>query len=228
MGFGAPKAAPKPTMLVGLLTADTGTAKAAMDKGADVVVLDARQGPLPKDAPASLNGELTAGGWLGEVTPARVDELAEAGLDFVLFDAETTPAAALLKDKLGFVLVLPGNADEHFLRSLEGLNLDAIYLPSLPSPLTVARHLELLRTAMMARKPLACSVPADASKEELEGLRAAGVALLLVEGDLEGVARLRETVMSLPPRRRNRDERPAVSLPRSQPTVEHEHDEDDD
>jgi len=43
---------------------------------------------------------------------------------------------------------------------------------------------------------------------------------------IRGVAALKETVMSLPPRRNRRDERPsvAVSLPRSQP----QHNDDDD
>lgn len=229
MGFGAAKATPKATMLVGLLTNDAKAASTAKEKGVDVVVLDGRKGALGADAARNLNGELAAGGWIKEVTASVVEELAKAGLDFILFDAETTPANALLKDEVGFVLVLPGSADEQFLRSLEGLNLDAIFLPSLPSPLTVMRHLELIRTAMLARKPLSCQVPADAAKEELEGLRAAGVALLLVEGSADDAARLKETVMSLPPRRRSRDERPAVALPRSQSAnSDHDHDDDDD
>jgi hypothetical protein len=225
MGFGAQRAEPKATMLVGLMTTDPASAAAARENGADVVIVDARKSGFSRGDASKLDANLN-GAWLKEVTSAGASELAEAGLDFLIVDVDTTSANALLQDKLGFVLVLPEAADEHILRSLEGMDLDAIFIPSVPSPLTLRGHLDLVRTAIMARKPLACQVPAEVSKEELEGLRAAGIVLLIVEGSPGGASRLKETVMSLPPRKRSRDERPAVSLPRSAPA--HNHDDDDE
>jgi hypothetical protein len=91
----------------------------------------------------------------------------------------------------------------------------------------VARQLDVTRIGVLGGHPLIVRARPDADKTDLECLRAAGVVGLLVE-DAGGVSRLKETVMSLPPRRSRRDERPsvAVSLPRVQP--DHDRDDDDD
>jgi hypothetical protein len=52
--------------------------------------------------------------------------------------------------------------------------------------------------------------------------------LLLIEGAPEGITALKERVLSLPARRRNRDERPVVSLPRGQAPAAEDDDDDDD
>jgi hypothetical protein len=223
MGFGAARAAPKATMLVGVIGGAAGDA--------DVVVLEARgKVPSPSDVErARGEGVAVVGLRANDVERSALEELRKGGLDFLLFDPDSTPAAALLDDQLGYVMAVSGEADEGYLRSLSPLNLDAFYLEDLPSPLTVARQLELTRIGVFGGRPIVARVKADADKTELECLRAAGVVVLLLE-DASGVARLKETVMSLPPRRVRKDERPsiAVALPRTQPEHDHEEEEDDD
>lgn len=212
MGFGAARATPKATMLVGAIAADAAGAAKAREAGADVVIV--------KDA-AAVSGvtEVPAGVW---------GSSAGEGADFLVVDPDTTPASALLDEDRGYVLILPEAPEELFLRSLDALQLDGVYLEKVPSPLTVARQIELGRIAGLARKPIVCSVKADASKEDLQCLRAVGVAVLLVDGAATGIKQLKETVLSLPARRTRRDDRPVVSLPRGVAPVEHDHDDDDD
>lgn len=211
LGFGAARAAPRPTLLVALLArrgADTG--------GATLVILDGRQeevGSSDVTAAKSGNGSTIVGAWPGDAAPAKVAELAEAGVDFIVFEPETTPAAALLDENLGYVLALSEAPEESFLRSLEPLSLDAALLPAVPSPLTVSRQLDLARQGLLARKPLACPVSADVSSQDLECLRDAGVAVLLTS-DAAAASQVAETVAKLPPHRRRREESRTLSLPR--------------
>lgn len=211
MGFGAARATPKATMLVGAIASDAAAATKAREAGAEVVIV--------KDA-AAVSGVTDV--------PAGVWGSSGDGADFLVIDPEKTPASELLNEDRGYVLILPDAPEELFLRSLDSLQLDAVYLEKVPSPLTVTRQIELGRISGLARKPLVCSVKADAGKEDLQCLRAAGVVLLLIDGAPEGIKQLKETVLSLPAKRQRREDRPGVSLPRSAAPAEHDHDEDDD
>jgi hypothetical protein len=227
MGFGAARPAPKATMLVGYLSAGATNVDKALEAGADVVLVKSNAGSISAgDLEALKSGAAAtpAGVWGSD---GRSDELQKGGVDFLVVEPEKTPAAALLNEELGYVLVLPDDPDELLLRSLEPLSFDAVYLNSIPSPFTVAKQIALTRIASLTRKPIACSVKADQSKDDLQCLRAAGVALVLVEGDAAGVKQLKETMQALPPRRQRRDERPVVSLPRGQVPSDEDDDGDD-
>src|SRR5690606_19125320 len=133
-----------------------------------------------------------------------------AGLDFLVV-TDSTPAAALLDDDLGYVLALPNQPEELFLRSLGPMTFEALYLAETPSPLTVAGQIGLSRIAGLASKPLLTLAPSGASADDLRCLRSVGVAGVIT--DAGGVATLKETVKSLPPRRSRREDRAVVSLP---------------
>jgi hypothetical protein len=224
MGFGAARPAPKATMLVGYLPADGATADKGREAGADVLLLrSADVAGLNK----LQNGTSPAGVW-ADFAAVATSDLQKAGVDFLVLDPDTTPAATLLNEDLGYVLVLPKDPDELLLHSLEPLSLDALLLTDLPSPLTVTRQIELTRVSAFTRKPLICQVKPDVSSEDLQCLRAAGCVLLLIEGAPEGITALKERVLSLPAKRRNRDERPVVSLPRGQAPAAEDDDDDDD
>ena len=229
MGFGAARPAPKATMLVGHLSSATTDAGKAKEAGADIIISKSSSAAVSAGEAEALKtsaADTPAGIW-GKVGGDSA-ELQKGGIDFLVIDPETTPAAALLNEELGYVLVLPDEPEELFLRSIEPLSLDAIYLSNVPAPFTVTKQLVLVRISTLARKPLVCAVKADVSKEDLQCLRASGVALVLVEGDPAGIARVKETVLSLPARRQRRDDRPVVSLPRGQVPSENDDDGEDD
>ncbi|HEY7270799.1 MAG TPA: hypothetical protein VH951_13320, partial [Dehalococcoidia bacterium] len=222
MGFGAARPAPKATMLVGLIGRASDAANAA---AADVVVIDGNASADDVSRAKGANGATVVGLAAKDADRASLAKLREAGLDFLIFDPESTPASALLEDDLGFVLALPSKPEDDLFRSLDALQLDALYVEEVPSPLTVARGLQLMR----GRRPILARVKASAPKDDLETLRAAGVAVLLVE-DAGAIAALKETVLALPPRRVRRDDRPGISVPRTavQPEQHPEEDDDDD
>jgi hypothetical protein len=220
MGFGAARPAPKPTMLVGFI-GPAAAAAAARRAGAEVVVLEGKPSdlaPLRKDAPEMPLGASLSGN-------APLQALKDAGADFLVFDAGSTPAEVLLEESLGHVLALPDSPEEGFLRSLESLSLEAVYIATVPEPLTVTSQLALARAATLSHKPLVCRVEAGATAEYLQCLRAAG-AVVLLTSSADAVEALKSTVAGLPPRRQRREERPVVSLPRGR--APQDEDEDDD
>jgi hypothetical protein len=230
MGFGAARSAPKDTMVVAALVDAAADLAGLKEAGADVVLIDARSKAL-SDADATRLGSAANGLSLGllatGIDAAASRKLCEAGFDFLAFDPETTSAAALLEDDMGYVLLLPEQPEELFLRSLESLSLDGLYLERPPASLTVARQLELNRVALLAHKPLLCQVQPDVSAEDLRLLRGAGAAVVLTTGGAAAVKQLKSTVGSLPPRRVRREERTVVSLPRGAAAIEEEEDDDD-
>jgi hypothetical protein len=225
MGFGAARTASPPTMLVGAIVDAAGVAGAA-SAGADVVLLNAGGTLTPdavkkarEDAPDAVLGAMAS-----VADSEAASALKDAGLDFLIV-TDSTPAAALLDDDLGYALDLPNQPEELFLRSVAPLSFEALYLTETPSPLTVAGQIALSRIAALAGKPLLTQAPGNASKDDLRCLRSVGVAALIT--DAAGVAALKETVKALPPRKGKREERTVVSLPHGS-VGGHDHDDDDD
>jgi hypothetical protein len=229
MGFGAARPAAKATMVVGAIASSSESAAGYKDAGIDVLVIDARSAGLSPEAAkkvAADAGGLVVGLLAKGLDAAQAEAARDAGFDFAVFDAESTSAAALLDEDLGYVLALPSQPDELFLRSLESLTLDAVYLESLPSPLTVAKQLELNRIGLFGRKPLVCLTQPGVSAEDLRCLRAAGAGVVLATG-LEAAKSLKDAVTALPPRKTRREERRVVSLP-SGAAAGHDDEDDDD
>jgi hypothetical protein len=224
MGFGAVRAEPRPTMLVGYFGTEADVSK-ARDAGADFVLVDARNGKIDAAKLRGQAGDLPLGAWTSARDSAAARAMREGGLDFLVV-AEDSPAASMLDDDLGYVLALPSQPEEAFLRSLEPLSLEALLLHNVPSPLTVAGELELTRTGALARRPIICETSSGSSADDLQCLRAAGVVAVLT--DAGGLAKLKETVKALPQRKARREERAVVSLPRGQAAVSDDDDDDDD
>ncbi len=224
MGFGAAKAEQRPTMLVGYFGPEADIA-GAKDAGADFILVDARNAGVDAAKVRAAAGELPLGVWTTVQDSDAAKALREGGIDFLVV-AEDSPAASLLDDDLGYVLALPSQPEELFLRSLEPLSLEALLLHNIPSPLTVSGELELGRTGSLARRPMICETSPSASVDDLQCLR--GVGLAGVMTDVAGLAQLKETVKSLPQRKSRREERAVVSLPRSKAPAEEEEEGDDD
>ena len=226
MGFGTAKSAPRASMLSGFFGPSADLSK-ARDAGAEFVLVDARGSSLSAaDAKALRDqaGDLPLGAWTAVKDSAAAKALHAAGIDFLVVD-EGSPAAALLDDDLGYVLALPSQPEETFLRSLEPLSLEALLLGEIRSPLTLSVQVELSRAGALVRRPLLCDTASGASADDLLCLRAAGVAGVMTSA--AGLSQLKEAVAALPPRRTRREERTVVSLPRGQAAVEAEDDDDD-
>lgn len=233
IGFRAVRPAKTPQMLVAVLLdrADDAGIMRAVENGAGVVVV---KGVKPQDAAAAVKaaGEAACGIWPNDISPDSGTVLKEASADFLVFDAEATPAAALLEDKLGYVLTLNDAADDTYLRVLESVALDAVLLADWKGPLTLKAQVDLRRIAGLARKPLMLPVSMPIASADLECLRDAGVSVLLVDGSekkaLDGLPSLVKLIEDLPGPRRRREPSLEVLLPRAAEMAGEEEEEEEE
>jgi hypothetical protein len=220
MGFGAAARVSNPTLLLAALLPSVApeAAKEAIARGADTCLLAASEvkdrevkGVVEAlgDAPGGLN--------LRRLDGETAAHLAELGMDYAAFEADTALATTLLESKLGLVLSLDSDLPDIYLRTLEALPLDAILLRHWKGPLTVRQQMELQRITGLARKPLILPVSPQVTSGELQVLREAAVIAVAVEGDskadLQALASLRKVIDELPPRRRRKEERGEAILP---------------
>jgi hypothetical protein len=219
IGFRAVRPAKTPQLLAALLVDDADRASQAVAAGAGVIILkDAKAEDV--EAAVKAAGETPLGVWPKRIDAADTPALIAASADFVVFDAESTPATALLEEKLGYVLALKdGEDDDTYLRVLESVALDAILLPDWKGPLTLKKQVELRRIAALARKPLLLPVELPVDSGDLECLRDAGVSVLVLDGGerrtLEALPALIKTIEALPGPRRRRETTLEVLLPRA-------------
>lgn len=199
IGFAVTTAQRQPTMLV-LARVPAAQAAAAAAAGADAVIVADGQA-----ATVDLSRIL----WGSEAPVAGRDDvraLRAVGAGFLVFDADTTPAAALLEDDVGYIMRVDPGASDTFLRSVETLPLDGLLVPSLEGALTVRRALDLRRISSFTRKMLVLGVAPTIDPVDLEALRDSGVIGVVVDG-VEGITAVRAKVDALPPRQRSRDGR---------------------
>lgn len=229
LGFGSAKAAVVATMVLAGVAPDAQAAAELARRGADVVIIGSSSAPAAatsgKDVTGAVAGARVAGKAANEATAYR-----EGGFDFVVFDPNSASATALLDDKIGYVLTLPGDLTDNEVRTLESFQLDAIDVGALAGPLTVRRQIDLRRIFAMTRKPLMAAIDAAISVVELQALRDTNVLVAVVEG-AQNVERLRTTIDALPPRtRRKDDDRPTPLVPHNamaeEEPDEHDHEHD--
>ncbi|MGB6895316.1 MAG: hypothetical protein WBF37_05160 [Dehalococcoidia bacterium] len=235
IGFGAAGRARTATMLLLGLAADRWAERAsqAASGGVDALILAFGDGALKKgelqDA-VKAAGDMPCGVQLGQADPEVIERLREAGVDFVVFEAERTTAASLLGETLGYVLHLREEMSDVYLRTLEPLPLDAILLPSPEGSLTVRAQMELQRVAGLARTSLIVTVPPSTGPAELQCLRDVGVAGVAVDlglpGGVEALPALRQGIEGLPAHRRRREEHWESLLPSMAPQAAEEEEEE--
>ena len=221
-----------PSLLVAATVRSAGPSAVtdASGAGADIVLIAADAGS-ERLAAAGLAADGTAVGlWQNETNAGTSESARAAGIDFLVFAAESTPAHVLLDDKMAFVLSLEEGLSDTELRAIESLPIEALMVGYWEGALTVRRQLELRRLSGLSRKPLILSVQPEVTGPELEALRDSGVVALILDGpavDPAAIRTMKERIAALPPRRRRREERAEVSIP-APAAASHDHDEDDD
>lgn len=227
IGFGAAQAGREPTLVLAASARNAGELRALAEAGADVVVVGSARSPAHADR---VDGQgALAGAWIAGKADDEAKSYREAGFDFVVFDAQSASATALLDEDVGYVLQVGGDLADAELRALEGFQLDALLVSPVDGTFTVRRQIELRRIFALARKPLMAPVPGSASAGALQALRDTNVAVVLA-GGADDAARLRGTIDALPPRtrRRDADDRPTPLVPRASLVDGDEHQHEDD
>ena len=241
MGFGAVSRAEKmPCMaLVGLLRSNHAkkaelVAKVKFD--AALLEGDGLDGQL-----SDIAGALNTVPWgvaVDELDSKKAQELIEKGCDFFVVSLQKTEMEAMREEKPAYLLPVPLDADDRFLRAVEGLPVDAVILSldSAASPLTLQHFVSIGTIRPMLDKYLLLKVGASVTSRELEALRDAGVDALVVDVEKaseKALTELKERLLDLPKPKKNKSERLSALLPRlSQKTAatprRTEPDEDDD
>jgi hypothetical protein len=223
-GFAALASQERPRhVLVVAAAASAAEARAALDAGADVVLVE-DTGALK----AAAGGRQPVGIRLLDATGADVKAAHEAGADFFLFDDATTHASAIAVPDVGRVLRLGADQDEQRLRAVGAIDLDAVLVAADPGAITVRDQVALRRVASLVGSPLLIEASAPPDAGALEAWRDAGAPAVLVPA--AQVAATVEAAKQVPPARRRVGDRPVAILgaPPSGRDHEHEHDDEDD
>ena len=225
-GFAAHSKAVKTRHILVLAeAADAATAAAAAEAGVDVIVFTGTAGDV--GAVASATGRPTAL-WLEDADRASVQAARDAGADFFVFDDSRAHASSMAVEEIGRVLVLGADQDEQRLRSIAGIDLDAVLVTGDPNALTVRDLLALRRVAGYSGAPLLVASEQTPSAAALEGWRDAGAAAVLVRGDAAVLRAVMEAAEAVPAPRKRRNEGATPSLGLRVTPSGHDHDDDDD
>ena len=233
IGFRAVRPQKNPQLLVAVQLDgdDAGKVLPAIEKGAGAIILKGAKAEDLKKLAGSA-GETPLGAWPRQVDAQAGKALIEAEVDFLVFDAEVTPACALLEEKLGYVLTLRSGLEENYLRVLESVVLDAILLEDYAGPLTLQKQVELRLVAVLTRKPLMLPVKLPIDSADIECLRDAGVSILLLDGSddkaLEELPALLKTIEDLPGPRKRREAALEALLPRAVEMMAEEGEEEEE
>ena len=232
LGFGSGSAKKQPSIALAAIVPERWgqSVSEAAASGADVFLLTGRPSDSDVRDAIAKSQDKPCGLHVSEADGDGLSKLHEAGFDFVVLDTNG-PASALNHEKLGFVLQARDDLSDIQLRTLESLQFDALYIDSSPSPLTIARLMELRRVSGLARKPLLLAARNDTQEDDLVTLRDSGVTLVAVDmkekGAADALKRLRSLIDALPERRKHRDQANEAMLPRAA-AAQADDDEDDD
>lgn len=224
-GFAAPsKRAKTRHILILAEVEDAAAAAGAVEAGVDGIMYIG----AAAEVGAVQAGVRPTGVWLEDADRASVQAARDAGADFFVFDDMRAHASSLAVDEIGRVLVLGADQNEERLRSIAGIDLDAVLMAADPEALTVHDILSLRRVVGYTGAPLLVASVQAPSAAALEAWRDAGAAAVLVRGDATALRAAVEAAEAVPPPRKRRNEgvTPSLGLRVAAPT-EHDHDDDD-
>ena len=225
MGFGAAARTEKvPSMaLIGALS-DPGRAvqgaSVLASIGADAALIE---GMDIEDILGDLAQPLGTVPWgirVQELKDEEASRYREKGCDFLGFGPEKALLGALEDDDTAYLLCIQPDMEERSLRAIENLPVDAVLLllKSVEPPLTIQHLITIGSVRSEFSKYLLLEVSGILTAGELEGLRDIGVDGLVVDAtslsaeELEG---LKDTLLALPKRQRNRSRKLDAILPRT-------------
>lgn len=209
LGFGAASgriATNPPIVLIGQASADEVNGDSALaDSKADAVLVTMTS--LDNNALDGVQKALKDRLWgvrVGALSEEQAAQLKEKGCDFVVFDPENTAAAVLNDQDLGSIIAVSADLDEETGGAITGLSLDAaIYAPGESLlPLTVQRLIEVQLVRDLVGKHFIISIPAGMTTSDLEALKNAGIAGMVMNlSSHEDIAEAKEAISRIPHRR---------------------------
>lgn len=163
-------------------------------------------------------GEVPVGVLVESIAKSELEQLQETGCDFITF-ASKAPLVILREEGIGKILKVESSLEEGVLRSINQLPVDAVLLgEEEESFITVQRLMLWQRFAALLHKPLLVTVPSGIAADDLQNLREAGVAGVVVPAEIkqlgERLAELRRAIDTLPPLTKRKPGKATALLPR--------------
>lgn len=214
IGFGATAREKPKALLLGVVVSDGASAKAALEAGADVVILQAGAAASAAAQLKQVNQGSCAGALLPSLAESDVETLRTAGCDFVVASLEGAAATAVDTEKMGHVVAVKHDISDTTLRALAPLGLDGLYVDHERGAMSLGEQLELVRLSSFANSPLLVAIGANPSVAELRVLRDSGVAVAVApEGTKAGqLTALAEALKAVPPPKKARREGGEMAL----------------
>jgi len=160
------------------------------------------------------------GFYLEDDVGKKMETLAKAGADFVVFPAASPVSITPGDDKTGRVLQVESSMDDGLLRAVNNMPVDAVLVADAYEDggslvwheLMIYQHL-----SNIINKPLIVPVPVSLAEVELKALWEAGVDGVLIEpadAGADGLKTLRKAIDNLPPRSARKRGKAEALLPR--------------
>lgn len=233
MGFGrVTREQPRAMALIATVR-NAAEAQAALDAGADAVLLDAGGASAAAAAMKDVATEkLAVGAGLASLSESDAEALNSAHCDFVVSPLETTDSAAVDTERMGQVVVATLDMDDNTLRALGPLGLDGLFVQRAAGPMTLAQQLGLVRLASFASTGLIVTVEPNANIGELRVLRDSGTLAVVAPAgaSADALKTLGETLKAVPaPKKGKREGNDIAIVPASRSGhEEHEGGEEED
>jgi hypothetical protein len=164
------------------------------NSGTDALLLDVRDKGIESELVSGMPDGLPWGVWVKSARQKELKQLRDAGCDFMVFPAESTPLEIIEEQDIEKVLEIDITISDPVLRSIVELPIDAVLISvghGKENPLTWYDLMILERFGGFPKKPLLAHIPAKISSGELEALWKAGVMAVISEGNID---KLRKTI----------------------------------
>jgi hypothetical protein len=208
---------PAMLLIVGLSGTQVKEAKIVADVNADAGLI-LSEGPSAKVVKQMVEavGDVPLGVFVKGMSEEKINELVNLGGDFVVFDIKAA-AAALHKEKMGKFLMIEPSLDQGFVRAINSLEVDGVFISSRGGESFVAvEHLLVCRRFVeLLEKPVIMALPSLVTKAELTSLWQAGVDGVVTPStqSVEALAELKKMIGDLPRGARGRRAKAGVILP---------------
>jgi hypothetical protein len=219
-------------LIVGLAGAQANEARTTADINADAcLVLDQIPSGKVVRQMVEAAGDVPLGVFVDGASEEETSELASSGCDFLVLDVKAA-AAILHKEEVGKFLMVEPSLDHGFVRALNSLEIDGVFLSSKGGDSFVAVEQLLIsrRFVELLEKPVMMTLPPHVTKPELTSLSQAGVegVVALPAQSAEELAELKKMIDDVPRGVRSWRGDVGARLPRHGGVVVEEEDEDDD
>ena len=217
-------------LIAGLSGTQAKEAKMVAEANADAGLMlgEEPSGKVVKQMVESM-GDVPLGVLVKDINEQKMNELADSGSDFVVFDIRAA-ATVLRAEKLGKFLAIEPSLDQGLVRAINSLEVDGVFVgvPGGDSMITVERLLVYRRFVELLEKAVIAALPASITKAELRSLWQAGISGVVTSSTQSAAAltEVRKMISDLPRGPRSRRAKAGVALPHYDVDVAGEEDEE--